>query len=787
MKNLTKVYIVFLFFLFWFSNTYGQKYTINGIITDAETGESLPGANIYTNSLNGTISNSYGFYSIEADSGMVTIYYSFIGFDTKSISFHIQSNTILHISLHPKLTQLEEVLVVAERKKTSIAEISTQRVSIQEIKQITGVIGEKDILRSIQLLPGINTANEGVNSLSVRGGASDQNLFLLDEAVIYNPNHALSLFSVFNPDAISSVTLYKAAFPSKYGGRLSSIMDIRMKEGNNKKTQINGGIGLIASRLSVEGPIKKDTASFIISARYGYLGATANIFASVDKLLSRYGSDFEKGNDINFFDVNAKINYRPNNKNHIYLSTYIGNDNFFFKNFSLDYDLKWGNIGGTFRWNHIFGPKFFNNITLAYSRYYFQYTLIRDIRNFLWEADMNLLQIKSDTEHYLADKIKLNYGVFMNNMNSLPGKISPANHESQTIPFSMDRSGSIELGGYTEAEIKIFPFLNVRAGIRFTSFNELGKKLVYDYFQGTDIVIDSTLYRKGSIITSSFQPEPRIVLNVFLKPDLSVSASYNKVYQNLHLLSNSSIGMPTDVWISSGKHISPQSSEQYVLGIHQDLRGKTVEFSIEGYYKNIKNIIDYRDNAELFLNDRIETQILPGKARAYGLELYVNKKSGVFNGWFSYTLSKVQNKINGINNNKFYPAVYDKPHNLRFLANYKYSETWSLSASFSLSSGSNMTIPEGSFHYSGSLFFLYSERNAYRVPSFHQLDISATFRPLKKRRWKSEWIFSINNVYNRKNVFSLYAVQDKDMMANAKFYKIYLYGVLPSINYNFKF
>ncbi len=780
----------FLFLLIlWITGPvcHAQKYTVSGKITDAGTGEYLQGVNVSIDQTYGTSTNHYGFYSLGLSMRNITLHYSYVGYEKTGVSVFLQSDTIINIAMNRSVTEIGEVVVQAANNNILVPEISKQQISVKEIKRITGTAGEKDVLRSLQYLPGVNSANEGVNSLSVRGGSSDQNLVILDEAVIYNPNHALSLFSAFNPDAISTVDFYKAAFPARYGGRLSSVMDIRMREGNKKKTEIRGGIGLIASRLSVEGPIRKDTASYMIAARYSYIGLIANTYSRIENLVKHYGGDILKGNEIDFYDINVKLNYRIDPKNHLFLSGYMGNDNFYFKNFTDNYKLKWSNKTATLRWNRIVNPRIFINSSFIFSQYSYQYVLVQDVRNFLWKADMKQLQLKSDAEHYLADRIKLKYGLFASYLNSLPGSVVPASSSSQTRSFSMPRSGSLEYGTYAEGDIGIFDFLVLRAGLRVTSFSELGAKLVYQYDENMENVTDSTLYSKGKVISRFFQAEPRIVLNFIPLPDMSVKASYNKVYQNLHLLSNSSVGMPTDIWVPSGKYIQPQSSEQFALAITRNLFRGAVEVSVEGYYKTINDIIDYKDNVDLFLNDKIERQILPGSAKGYGLEFFVNKKSGRLNGWVAYTLSRVRNRIEGINDGQPYPAKYDKPHNLRTTAGYDISPKWTVLMSFAYTSGSNMTLLAGTYSYYGSSFAYYTRRNGYRVPAYHQMDISAVYRPDKGRRWKGEWVFAVNNVYNRRNVFSIYSQQYQYNLDQTKVYKMYLYGILPSVTYNFSF
>lgn len=786
-KNVIKVLLLLCFLIFPYCLTIAQTFTISGKIRSSESGESLSGVSIHLeNTSLGVTSNEYGFFSLKSNSSSNVLLTTFLGYKEAKFNISITKDTILNIELTPKIFEINEV-VISGNSHSNIRtdQMSLNKLTIQNIKSIPQVMGEADIIKSLQFMPGVTASNEGTNSISVRGGSFGQNLVMLDEAVLLNPNHALSFFSTFNPDAISSVEFYKSAFPAKYGGRLSSIIDVRMKEGNNKKKVITGGIGLLSSRLTIEGPIKEDKSSFMLSGRYSYAGLVANQFAKLNSIIPAL-NNFRNGNEINFYDLNGKYNVKLNEKNHLFLSGYIGHDHFYFKNFSDNFSLDWGNITSTTRWNHIFGPKLFTNSTFVYSHYYYDYQLLNDTRNFLWQARMTSFQIKSDFDYFLSSKAKISYGVFSSFTVTLPGKISPNNVMSVVKPFSLADRNSMEFGGYYELNYKIWEFVDIKIGVRGTSFSEIGATTIYNY-DSNGSVIDSMKYSRGQRIKTFNNLEPRLLVNLILSPITSLKLSYSETTQYYHLLSNSSIGMPTDIWIPSGKKIVPQESKQYNIGFYHDFLNSKLESSIEIYYKRMDHIIDFIDNADLFLNNNIESQILRGYANAYGIEFFLKRDFGKLNGWISYSLSKVTNHIDGINRNKPYSPTYDKPNNLKIVVTYDLSKKWSFSSSFALSSGSKMTVPAGTFDYYGASFNYYTARNAYRVPAYHELDISVSFHPETIKKLKSEFLFTINNLYNRQNVFMVYSRPDQFNLDQSKSYKLYLYGIFPSIAYNFKF
>jgi len=765
-----------------------QTFTISGKVKSSESGEGLQGVNIFLeNSSVGVISNEYGFYSLKMNSSSGILLTSYLGYKEIKIRISIYSDTTVNIELSPIIFEINEVVISGNsRNNIRRSQMSLNKLSIQTIKRIPQIVGEADIIKSLQFTPGVTATNEGTNSISVRGGSFGQNLVMLDEAVLLNPNHALSLFSTFNSDAISSVDFYTSAFPAKYGGRLSSIIDVRMKEGNNKKNVITGGVGLLSSRLTIEGPIQKEKSSFILSGRYSYAGLIVNQVAKLNSIIPAL-KNFKSGNEINFYDLNGKFNIKLNEKNHLFLSGYLGHDHFFFKNFSDNFSLDWGNETSTIRWNHIFGPKLFTNSTFVYSHYFYDYRLINDTRNFLWQARMTNFQIKSDFDYYVNSKLKLSYGVFSGLTVTLPGKISPYDTSSVINQFSLNNRNSMEVGAYVELDYKIWAPVDIKIGARGTSFSEIGETTIYDYNINNGSVLDSMHYSAGQRIKTFNNLEPRLLVNFILTSNSALKLSYSGTTQYYHLLSNSSIGMPTDIWIPSGKKIVPQESKQVNIGFYHDFLNDKLESSVEIYYKRMDHIIDFKDNADLFLNNNIEAQLLAGYAIAYGIEFYLKKDYGKMKGWISYSLSKVTNHIAGINNNKPYSPTYDKPHNLKIVMLYDLSKKWNFSSSFALCSGSNLTVPAGTFQYYGASFNYYTQRNAYRVPAFHQLDVSVSYHPETTKKLQSEFLLSIINVYNRKNVFMVYSRPDQYSLDQSKTYKLYLYGIFPSVACNFKF
>lgn len=780
-----------IFFIMYAMMVSAQKQTLFGYIRDAKTGESLIGATLIMDDNGiGTVSNNYGFYSIRIPQGKHRLKCSFLGYEPFTKQIELNSQTNLNIELQVKESKLNEVLIKSNlNNRITNNEMNSQNLSVSVIRQMPATMGESDLVKSLQLLPGIQATNEGTTNLSVRGGSYDQNLFLLDDAPVYNPSHALGFFSVFNTDAIKSVKVYKASFPAQYGGRLSSLVDIHMKEGNSKQFSASGGIGLIASRLTLEGPIAKDRASFIISGRYSYAGLTANGGGLLGQSL-RIGSlmDFNDNNEINFYDLNAKVNYKIDEKNHLFFSAYTGADHFFYYAIDDNSSMDWGNITTTARWNHVFNSRLFANTMLIFSKYNYSYILKDDARHFKWSSDLKEMDLKTDFDYFLNPDNHIKFGISTENHHYFPGKVEPRDSTSITKPFTLDQQHAIISTAYLNNEQKINEKVGLDYGLRYSAFFLLGKSTVYSYSAEMEKT-DSVNYSNGELVKFYHSLEPRFSLRYQLTGTSSVKLSLSKTVQFQHLLGNSSVGLPSDVWVPASTHIKPQTSNQIAIGYYRTMAQNHYELSIESYYRKMYHVIDYRDNADLFLNPHVETQVLSGKGQSYGVEFYLEKKVGKATGWLSYSLSKTTRQIEGINEGNTYPAVYDKRHYLSLLLNYKLSSTWSASSIFKYSSGGYVTIPEGTFIYYGAAFNYYTSRNGYQLPAYHRLDLSFNYQSRKNehRKWKTEWNFGIYNVYDRHNIFALFKKMDDYDFRLSKGSKMYLYGITPFVTWNFKF
>ncbi|AXY75508.1 hypothetical protein D3H65_16655 [Paraflavitalea soli] len=769
--------------------TGAQTATVYGFVTVVQSGEALIGSTV---SLTGpktytTLTNAYGFYSLTVPVGEYVLNSSHVGFTE-----HIENLVIGENQRHPIALPVKEadtmqaVIVSSAGKKSMVQNVITgnHRLSTLEIKRIAMGGSEPDVLKSLQFLPGIQSAAEGTTNLSVRGGSYDQNLILLDEAPVYNPTHSLGFFSAFNTDALKDVAIYKGVFPAQYGGRLSSVIDIRMKEGNNKQHALTGGIGLIASRLTWEGPIKKERSSFMISGRYSNTGAllnTAYRLKVIDAGTSR--------NKVSFYDLNAKFNTALGRRDHLYLSAYTGYDNFYLLPLDMETRTNWGNTTVTARWNHVFNTRLFANTSLLYSQYKYTHIMLDSARDFSWRASLKEVTLKTDFDWSTNKNSLLKFGAGISTQDVLPGKtISVTDHKpDQRISLNNRRSAQVFV--YLNHEQKINKRISVSYGIRATGFAALGDALVYQYNADTSLVTDSTYYGKGKIITSYFGAEPKATARVLLSATASLKLAYGRNYQFQHLLTNSSVGLPTDLWMPSNTHFKPQYSDHYSAGVFKTFAGEAWETSMEVYYRQSHNVIDYRDNADLFLNDKIETQVLTGQAKGYGVELLVKKNKGVSRGWISYTWSKATRQIDGVNNGDWYPASYDRRHNLSIVYNQTLSKRLSLSANWVFRSGNRATVPLGTYAFNGIRSLYYSTRNGYSLPAHHRLDLSASWQSRIKaiKQFEGEWVISVYNVYNRRNIVALFARQDPANYSYVKTYQVNFGGIIPSIAYNFKF
>lgn len=788
--NSKRVWLI-SFFLIQCLFSFSQKYTLYGTVKDAASFEYLQGVNVSAKGKNIVASsNRYGFYSISLPAGDYTVQFSYVGYKTVEKRISLTKNMSVDVSLPVESVQLEEVVVTSNKNNRILNnKVGYNALSINKIKSIPALGGESDLMKSIQLLPGIQVANEGTSNFNVRGGSYDQNLILLDEAPVYNPSHALGFISTFNADAIKNVEVYKGVFPAQYGGRLSSVVDISMNEGNKQKTTTTGSIGTIASRFTIEGPVINEKSSFLMSGRYSYAGEVLNSLISLNPRVLGLDQRLNHNNDINFYDFNLKYNIEINAKNRLYFSTYKGHDDFYSSNIDNTASLDWGNTTATLRWNHIYSPKLFSNIMLIYSNYNYSYVLKDDSRHFRWYSDMSEYDLKADYDYFISSSIKMKAGFAINNHSFSPGGIEPRDSTSNTKAFKLDEKKTIDAAVYLAINQTVTDKISVDYGLRFNNMLNIGPGKVYDYNEDMTVVIDSTVYGRNKAIKYYQGLDPRVSIRYLLNQNSSIKLAYGHTTQFLHLLSNSSVGLPTDIWLPADKYIKPQTADQYSLSYFKSFPERKLELTVETYFKEMNNVIDYVDNADLFLNPHIEAQIKTGKGKSYGLEFMLEKVSGRFSGWISYTLAKTTLQIDGVNNNHSYPARYDIRHNLSVTGSYQISPTWSFSSTFRFTSGGFITIPKGTFYFGGASFNYYTDRNGYNLPVYHRLDFALNYKSKKNltRKWKSEWSFSVYNAYSRKNLFSLFIMPDSQTLSESKAYEMYLFTMVPTISYNFKF
>jgi len=755
-----------------------KKFTISGHVQDKSSGEDLIGATIYVKELKiGTTSNIYGFYSISLIPGTYTIQYSYIGFKKIEKTFELIENVTYNIELAPSEQKLDEVVITGEaiNKNVTSAEMSTIKMDIKTIRQIPALMGEVDIIKAMQLLPGVQTISEGSSGFSVRGGSMDQNLIQLDEATVYNASHLMGFFSVFNNDAIKDVKLYKGDIPASSGGRLSSLLDVRMKDGNTKRFSGTGGIGTISSRLTLEGPIVKDKASFIVSGRRTY----ADIFLKLN-------SDPDiNNNSLYFYDFNAKLNYNINDNNRIYISGYFGKD--VFKN--PDFKIGWGNQTFSFRWNHLFSKKLFSNFTFLYSKFDYELGVPEgDVNSFSWIANLKDYGGKADFNYYLNTNNTLRFGLSSTFHNFVPGTARGLGDEAFLTEYSVENNNGLESAIYVGNEQKIGSMIVVKYGLRFSHFVNVGKSTIYNYDDEYEMV-DSTVYEKGEFFSPYYGFEPRIGATFIINEKSSIKANYSRTRQYIHLAQNSTAGTPLDIWFPSTPNVNPQIADQYAIGYFRNFRTNTIETSVEAYYKHIQNAIDFKDHAELLLNQLFEGELRNGEAWAYGLEFLVKYNIKKISGWVSYTLSRTERRIIGINDDQIYPATYDKPHDFSIVFNYNVIPRISVGATWVFTTGSAVTFPTGRYIYGNKITPIYSERNGYRLPNYHRLDVSVTLRskPDPTKKWGWDLNFSAYNAYARKNPWVINFKQVPGNPNETYAEMTYLFSIVPAITFNFKF
>ncbi len=748
------------------------KYTISGTLKDKKTGETVIGGIVQVLELKGVgvATNEYGFYSITLAQGKYTIVVSSMGYKKISKPIDLDKNTTFNILLEEDAAVMDEVEITAEKKDERItnAQGSMEKLDVKEIAKIPVFAGEKDIIKTLQLTPGIKSGGDGNAGLYVRGGGADQNLILLDEAPVYNASHLLGFFSTFNSDAIKDVTVYKGGMPSQYGGRLSSVLDIKMNDGNNQKYHVGGGIGIIASRLSIEGPIKKDNGSFLITGRRTY----ADLFLKATK-------DF-KDTKLYFYDLNLKANYRINDKNRIFVSGYFGQDKIGLSTFGIN----WGNATATLRWNSILSPKLFSNTSLIYSNFNYKLFFDSDGTEISVNSKIRDYNLKQDFSYIFNPRSTLRFGFNVIHHTVTPGQVE-TNDNTRSFPKLQDRY-ALDNALYISHDWKPFAKLSIISGLRLVNFNNLGDGNFYSYDKDGKVTA-TTYYEKNKVVKSYTNIEPRLSMAYVLGKTNSLKASYARNVQNLHLISNSTASTPTDLWLTSSNNVKPEISDQVSLGYFQNFKENKYEFSAEVYYKDLQNQIDYRNGANTRANDKIEGELLFGKGRAYGIELFIKKKFGKFNGWVGYTLSRTEKQIEGINKGDWYAAKQDRTHDISLVGIYDFNKKWSLSSSWVFNTGNAVTFPNGKYTVDGQTQYLYSERNGSRMPNYHRLDIGLTWYKKKTEKFESSWNFSIYNTYARENAWIITFRDKEDDPSKTEAVQTSLFKIIPSVTYNFKF
>jgi hypothetical protein len=782
--------LILLLFICTIYNIKAQdKFTISGYAKDAKNGESLIGVTVYKkNSQIGTSTNAYGFYSLTLPKGLDTVVFSFVGYKTILMPIDLISNQTLSFEMKEEGKDLEEVVVSSEREDKNVTsmEMSVAKLDIKQIQKMPALLGEVDIIKSIQLLPGVTTVGEGASGFNVRGGNIDQNLVLMDEAPVYNSSHLFGFFSIFNPDAVKDVKLIKGGIPAQYGGRASSVLDIRMKEGNNKKMEVNGGLGTIFSRLSIEAPILKDKASFIVAARRSYIDVLAKPL-----LASRQPS--LKNAQFYFYDLTAKFNWKINDKNTVFASGYLGRDVF-----GAGFKFNWGNTTGTLRWNHIFNSKLFMNLTSFYSNYKYELGFKNEGNNqkFEWTSNIINYSVKPDFTYYLNSKNTIRFGAQAILFTFKPGNAVITSQDSKESNISLDKQYGVEYAVYMDNEQKLTNRFTLQYGLRWSFFNYMGKGTKYTY---RDTIPNESKpldkeekIASGKTIKTYNTPEPRLAVNYKLNDRSSVKLGYNRMSQYLHIVSNTAASTPLDIYTPATNNIKPLIADQITLGYFRNFKDNMFETSAEIYYKSLQNQLDYVDNANLLLNKYLESDLVQGKGRAYGLEVYLKKAKGKLNGWVSYTLSKTERQVRGISNGDWFLSKYDRTHNINTVLIYDLNKRFSFSANFVFQTGTPATFPTAKVEVQGYVipYNTDNKRNNYRNTPYHRADVGVTYNlsPNNKKGRKHTLVLSIYNVYNRRNAFSIYFRNNPDYPVNTEAVRYSVVGsIIPAITYNFKF
>ncbi|MGN6416715.1 MAG: TonB-dependent receptor [Pseudobacter sp.] len=761
------------------------KYTLSGFVRDSLSGESLIGATVQVQDDGSVTSNQYGFYSLTLPAGEYTLLVSFAGYQLQQLTIRFDKNISHNFQLLPR-GALQEVIVSSRKKDGNVmnAQMGKIDLSMQQVKAVPVLLGEVDLLKTLQLLPGVRNAGEGNTGMYVRGGGPDQNLILLDDAIVYNTGHLFGFFSIFNSDAIKNISLIKGGMPAQYGGRLSSVLDIAMKEGNMKKFEVEGGIGAIASRISVQGPLKKDKASFIVSARRTYVDMLVKPF--IKKSSNYHGSGYY------FYDLNAKMNYKFSDRDRLYLSGYFGRDVFDFRSRqrSFSANIPWGNSTATLRWNHVFNRKLFANTTIVYNDYNFAFGATQQDFTLNLASGIRDLTGKIDIDFYPSPSHKMKFGAIYTRHRFTPNILTGNQGDTRLEPNNESKKYALESGVYVQDDWAISDRLQASAGLRYSSFSQIGPYTVFQTDEDGN-KLDSTLYGKGKTVKNYGGLEPRLTLRYTIDEATSIKASAGRNLQYIHLVSNAGSTLPTDLWVPSTYRVRPQISWQYALGLFRNFNNNMFETSVEVYYKSMENQIEYGEGYTPSLKDP-ESEFVFGKGWSYGSEFFFNKTKGRLTGWLGYTLSYTWRKFPGLNDGEKYPAKFDRRHDLSLVSMYQINPKWKVSGVFVYGTGNATTLPERFYVVSGVLTQEYGKINTYRLPAYHRLDLSATLTPKKKpaQKWEQSWVFSIYNVYSRLNPYFIYFDQEGSALSGElkiQPKQVSLFPVIPAVTWNFKF
>lgn len=763
-----------------------EKFTLSGYVRDSLSGETLIGATVSVNGNGKNIaSNQFGFYSITLPRGTYMVVATFAGYEMQPLTISLDRNIEQNFYLSVKPV-LQEVIVSARRHDGNVttAQMGKIDLSINQVKSVPVLLGETDLLKTLQLLPGVRNAGEGNTGMYVRGGGPDQNLILLDDAIVYNTGHLFGFFSVFNSDAIKNISLVKGGMQAQYGGRLSSVLDVAMKEGNLNKFEVEGGIGAIASRLSVQGPLKKNKSSFIVSGRRTYVDLLVKPFVSEK-------SDFY-GSGYYFYDLNAKVNYIFSEKDRLYLSGYFGRDVFTYRNARRAFraDIPWGNTTATLRWNHVFNRKLFANTTVVYNDYAFSFGAAQNDFNIKLSSGIHDWSAKTDFDLFASPQHKLRFGAALTHHTFTPNILSGNQGDNQFFPDNEMRKYAGETGIYVQDDWEVSKRIKVNAGLRYSRFVQLGPyKIFSNDINGNKS--DSISYGTNKPVKTYYGFEPRFTMRYAINNATSLKAAVTKNLQYIHLVSNAGSTLPTDLWVPSTYRVKPQISWQYAAGFFKNFNNNMLETSVEVYYKRMDNQIEYREGYTPSLKDPEEDFVF-GKGWSYGTELFINKTRGKLTGWIGYTLSWTWRQFDTLNGGIRFPSKYDRRHDLSVAGTYQLNKKWKFSAVFVYGSGNAVSLPERFYVIGGVFTQEYSKINQYRLAPYHRMDLSATLTPRTKpkQKWQQSWVFSIYNAYSRLNPYFIYFSQDGspyDGSLTMKTQQVSLFPIIPAITWNFKF